>query len=168
MPDYNIYIHALNTSSPTSNQTIPWTLREEPTSTGESNTTPHGGASIGAFGIASRIAAIAQNPDSIVAGATSGLMKAAPYIAAAAVVVKLSIAAKETALGAIERELGDYRHSIAWENLKTNVNVITHPFSSTVQHFRTVRQISLNNQRVSLQRELFGDSVINSYTNRGV
>lgn len=171
MADYNIYIHAIGTGGSTANNpTIPWSAREggeavSPTSAFPSN---FGADGAGAAKAIIKASAIAQNPDSILGQAVSSIAKAIPFVAAAYAVVKLGTGIVDTCYEYQTLYTGDYRNQIGWQNFKNRFANILTPVSSSINANKTETQWRIENSKRSQQRELLGDSVINSYTNKGV
>lgn len=170
MADYNIYVHAIGTGTASQyNPTTSWSAREGGESLSPTSSQTSGGASgSAAFGTIIRAAGYASNPDSIISRAFSSLAKAFPIVAAAFAVVQLADGIITTATEFAEIETGDYRFGVKYQNFKTGVHIIFNPVSSTIQSFKTQAQWQRENYKLRAQRELLGDSVINSYTNRGV
>ena len=169
MPDYNIYVRAVGTSNATlDNPTIPWAQRETTSPTIPWGQTQSGGSvGFNAGGVA-RTAAIFSNPDSIIGGAVSKVMKVLPAVAAAYAVYKTCEKIYETCLDFSTLKSGDYGTQIAFQNKRTSIDNIFKPVTTTVNAIRSKTQVEVENQRRSQTRELLGDSVINTYTNRGV
>lgn len=171
MPDYNIYIHAVG-GSPNENPTVPWGAREGGgSSVGFPTSSKSGSATKEGFNAAMAItkaAGYAQNPDSIIGSAVSGLAKISPYVLAAYAVVKLTITIIDNATEFNALESGDHRSVNAWQDVKTAVGHVFHPVSSLINSLKTERQWSRESYRQSQQRDLLGDSVINSFRGRGV
>ena len=173
MPDYNIYIHAVGGGASNANPTVPWGAREDGGgASGFPTTSQGGGASSGAgFDAAraiTRAAGYAQNPDSIIGSAVSALAKISPYVLAAYAVVKLTITIIDNATEFNALESGDHRSVNAWQNVKTAVGHVFHPVSSWWISYKTEREWSRENSRLTQQRDLLGDSVINTFRGRGV
>ena len=163
MPDYNIYIHSAITSNATS-PTKPWVSQ-----TGEN--APWGSSDSLTSQITksvSKTAGVLMNPDSIISTGTSALIKAIPWIAIAIIVAKAVDKLVSTSINYNSLESGDYRDSIAWANFKSNFSWIFKPFSTGWNEMQTQNKYRIENYRQTMKRELLGDSIINSYTNRGV
>lgn len=174
MPDYNIYIHAIgNSGGFNQNPTTPWSARDSvggafSQTQSNSNSGDIGSASVNAARIVARVANTAQNPDSVVSSALSVIGRAFPWILAAYACVKLGETIIDNALDFQTIESGDYRNQVQWQDFKKGVSNVLHPISSTINHFKVERQWARENQRRVQERDLLGDSVINSYTRRGV
>lgn len=171
MADYNIYIHAIGTGGATNeNPTIPWGQKDvsNPTVPWSESQSSGGGFNGLGIGGAARAAALFSNPDSLVGTAISKAMKFVPTIAAAFVVVKTMTKVYETALDFSNIQSGDYGTQINYDNTRQGLHAIFTPVNTLVQIERTKLQNQVDNQRRRGNRELLGDSVINSYTNRGV
>lgn len=175
MPDYNIYIHAIGTGGATNaNPTVPWSAREGNGGGAFSQTQSRSsGANVGGDGFnavktITKAANTAQNPDSIISTAIVGLAKFAPWVAAAYACVKLSTAITDTVLDFQALETGYYGNQVGWQNFKQTISNVFHPFSSSINAHKTQRQWAIENQKLKQQRDLLGDSVINSWTGRGV
>ena len=171
MADYNIYVRAIGTGV-ASNQspTTPWSQRED--GGGASQTASYSGGSSGtginaAFAV-TRAAGYAQNPDSIINTGITSIAKALPWVAAAYAVVKLGVSVADNALDFKTIETGSYSSITKWQNFKQSVNNVFHPVSSIVNSYKTNLQWQKENEKLQAQRDLLGDSVINSYTGRGV
>ena len=65
-------------------------------------------------------------------------------------------------------ETGYHGNQVGWQNFKQTINNVFHPFSSSINAHKTQRQWAIENQKLKQQRDLLGDSVINSWTGRGV
>lgn len=171
MADYNIYIHAVPGSPTSVNPTLPWSNREGGVSsqtTSQSSGGSSSGEGIGAVAAITKASRYAQNPDSIVSGAVSGIAKALPWVAAAYAAVSLAEKVVNTAIEFNELQGGDYGRSIGWKNyLQARANALQ-PVSASIQSYKTELMWDRENQRLRAQRDLLGDSVINSYTGRGV
>lgn len=165
MADYNIYIHAPFGGSGEFSQTKPWKSEE---GGGSGLTTPFTGESNqavkSAFGALSKF----SNPDSLIGMGVSAISKAVPWIACAMIVLSITDKVITTSLDFATVESGDYSVQIGLANFKQNVSNLIRPFSSSLNYFKNEQQIRIQNQRRTMQRELLGDSIINSYTNRGV
>ena len=173
MPDYNVYIHAIGTGGATNvNPTVPWSAREGNVGGAFSQTQSQSSFSVGggyqATRIVTRLANTAQNPDSIVSTAIVALAKVAPWVAAAYACVKLGVAITDTVLDFQALETGYYGNQVGWQNFKQTINNVLHPFSSNINAHKTQRQWAIENQKLKQQRDLLGDSVINSWAGRGV
>lgn len=168
MADYNIYIHAIGTGG-ASNQspTTPWSAREG--GDAFSQTESQGGSDAsGAVRSFTRAAAFVSNPDSLVSTGISKLAKFIPAILLAGAVVKISDAILSNVIEFSEIESGDYRNGIAYQNFKIGIHNVLRPISTAINHFKIERQWARENRKLEQQRDLLGDSVINSYTRRGV
>ena len=174
MADYNIYIHAISSGNGASNPTASWSSREDggffnQTMSQDAKTAGIGGGAGTYFAFqTAKMAAIAQNPDSLISGAFTSIAKAFPIVAAAIAVVKSVEAITDTAIEMTTSETGNHEMSVAWSNFKNGARLLFHPASSALEAFRTERQWQRQNQKLTQQRDLLGDSVINSYTGRGV
>lgn len=172
MPDYNIYIHAIGTGGATNDSpTTPWSQKSEggafsQTSSQSSDSLSGAGGNLTRNII--RAASYAQNPDSLISTATSAIAKAFPIVAAAVACVKLAETITDNVLDFRVIETGYYKNQVMWQDFKTTVHNVFHPVSGLVQSFKTERQWVRANERNRMERDLLGDSVINSYTNRGV
>ena len=154
MPDYNIYIHSADTTNQTS-PTKAWTTdTDSPTKSWQQ---------VFAKGIN-----YAQNPDALVSAGVGFLSKAIPAIAIARLVVNLVDKVITTAVDQYAVDTGDHRRSFLWGNFKANVGVIFRPFGTSFNELKAQRRYAIEDDRRRMNRELLGDSVINSYTNRGV
>ena len=158
MPDYNIYIHSAETTSnkPTS-PTVAWKKEEQQNT--QTSSWGNTAAQIGGF---------VANPDSLVQMGFSAVMKAIPYVVIAKLVIDTGIKVYETALDFITIRTGNYAESIKWNNIKSFVSGMMRPFSSAINEYKQNAYNSVENDRRIKQLELLGDSVINSYFNRGV
>lgn len=169
MADYNIYIHAIGTGNQTAfNPTVPWSQRQESESIAPTQSSGGGLSSMGTLGAISRVGAFMSNPNSIVSSAFSKVAKAIPYVAAAYVVVNTLVKGYETAMDFAAIESGDYGIKMEWENQRRILHAITDPIGTQIQYVKTKMQLKIDNERHRLNRELLGDSVLNSYTNRGI
>lgn len=169
MPDYNIYIHAIGTGSNGGGfaPTTPWSQREG----GDGTTPTQAWGGFGGSGVAGAIAGASRlisNPDSIVAGATSSVFKSAAYVACAALVVRTVVF--------IGSKVEDYNALLSGDevivrrrqDVLQGINNLFHPFSASINNFKQKVLLQQENDKRVSQRQLLGDSVINSYTGRGV
>lgn len=173
MADHNIYIHAIGTGSATNqNPTIPWSQRESGGAFSQTQSQSTGsnfeGQGMNAAKAITKAAGYAQNPDSIVSAGVAALVKVLPWVAAAYAVVKVGVSITDNVLDFQALETGDYRDQVNWLNFKQVINNIFHPVSTLVQAHKTNIQWANQNYKAKQQRDLLGDSVINSYTNKGV
>lgn len=174
MPDYNIYIHAIGTGSASGESpTTPWSARESvggafSQTQSMSNGGNVGGASFSAARFVARAANAAQNPDSVVSSAFAKVAQIFPWVLAAYACVKLGETIIDNVIDFQTIDSGDYRNQIQWQDFKKSISNVFSPISSTISHFKTERQWARENQRRVQERDLLGDSVINSYTRRGV
>lgn len=171
MADYNIYIHAIGTGGSTANNpTIPWSAREGDEAMSPTTAFPANFGTNGS-GVAKAIikaSSIAQNPDSVLSQAVSNVAKAIPFVAAAFAVVKLAVSTADTALDFYTMQTGEYTGKIGWNNFKQVMAVPFHPFSSMIDAYKQEVRWGIENSKRTQERQLLGDSVINSYTNKGV
>ena len=65
-------------------------------------------------------------------------------------------------------ETGDYRDSVNWSNFKSNLSWLFKPFSTTWNEIQAQNKYRIDDYRKTRQRALLGDSVINSFYDRGV
>lgn len=175
MADYNIYIHAIGTGGATNQSpTTPWSQKSEGESGGafsqtQSQTSGNvGGGGFNAVKAITKAASVAQNPDSVISAAFVAAAKFVPWVAAAYACVRLGVAIADNVLEFQALETGYYGNQIKWQDWKQGVRNIFHPFSSGINALKTQRQWAIENQKLTQQRDLLGDSVINSYTGRGV
>ena len=173
MADYNIYIHAIGTGGGTSdNPTIPWSQRGENGNGGAFSQTESQTGSLqwgnNAAKSIIRAASFAQNPDSLISSAITAIGKAFPIAAAAYACVKLGEAIIDNVVQFGTIESGDYTNQTNWNNIKKGVQMMLHPISSAVEISKMQNQWARDNKKLQAQRDLLGDSVINSYTGRGI
>lgn len=163
MADYNIYIHEKNDggSGKSSKPTTAWNREDNGTSEGGSKTS-------GWVSKTTKTINAVQNPDSLVSNGTSAVAKAVPWVAIAYAVLKLGTASVDEYYSFASTETGSYGGSMVWENKKKALSAILTPFSTTMNYFHAVQQERIYNQKRELERELLGDSEINSYNKRGV
>lgn len=160
MPDYNIYIHTVgNGGNGNANPTTPWSQSEQ-----KSQTNVWDGSD--PTGKAAQYVSLIGNPDTIVSRAVSFGMKAFPAVAAA--VVSVGMYWYQQHLDFSSLLSGDYREKIKFNDTREIFSNILRPVSTTIQSVRFFTQLRLENDRKQANIELLGDSVINSYTNRGV
>lgn len=172
MPDYNIYIRAISGGVGNINPTVPWSMRDNGGGAGGATTSASsdslGGAGANAASGIIKATSFMANPDSLIASAITAIGKAFPIAAAAYAVVKLGEAILDNAFDFAVLDSGDYRFQTQWQNFKTGTNIALHPISSSISAFKVEKQWQRENYKRQAQRDLLGDSVINSYTGRGV
>lgn len=168
MADYNIYIHTIG-STGNANPTTPWSKsgNTSPTNPWDNEESEESSGSGSIVKSLAKGISFLNNPDSILGAGISTIAKAIPYVAVAAMVVKTGVKIYE-GVSNYEALMGDYRRKTQYENARNILNNITHPFQSSVTAVKTAFLTQLDNDRRTMQRELLGDSIINSYTNRGV
>lgn len=165
---YDIYLHAVNVSG-NYNPTTPWSQREASggaAQTGSAGSIADAGKNA-AYSI-SRAAGYMQNPDAIAGAGVAAISRSLPWVAAAYAVVKLGESIADNVVEFNEINGGDYRGGNQWRDFKQAMNNIFHPFSVTLQAFKTAAQWDRQNKKARAEQELLGGSVINSYINRGV
>ena len=165
--DYNIYIHDSTGGSQNGSFTVPWgSLQKEqsPTTSWQSPEEQDMNFNLKNGSV-----------KSFIDMGVGALGKAIPQVAAAFAVIKLGeLVVKgidkviETGLPFYETATGDYMLGTQYHNMKNFLNSLTHPMSTALNALRNYQAITVNNQRKSYNRELLGDSLINTYTNRGV
>lgn len=160
MSDYNIYIRGSGFAARENNPTKAWSNSYDDTETETS-----GGGFLGAF---QNITDFAQSPDSLIQKGVGFLRKAMPAVLVAAMVYKLADGIITTSAEFATNETGDYRFITAYENFKASAQMVFRPFSTTLNYFRSEQVNRVHNYKVKQHRDLLGDSVINSYTNKGV
>ena len=172
MADYNIYIHAIGTGGATNeNPTVPWSARESGgafSQTQSKSSGDIGGGGINAAQAIIKATSFARNPDSAISSAFSSIAKAFPIVAAAYACVKLGEAIVDNCIDFDVIETGNYRTQTEWQNFKSSIKNVFHPISSSIQSYKQTREWNRENYKAKAQRDLLGDSVINSYTGRGV
>jgi len=167
MPDYNIYIHAIGTGGATNdNPTVPWSQREGGEAFSQTTSQSSGGS--GGAGAFMRAAAYAQNPDSIVSNAIGKYGKAMAIVGAAYACVKLAQSLQDHIMGFADVENGTQLARTRMEDARQGFNNVLRPVHAIAQNTRTIKQWQRENYKLREERDLLGDSVINSYTNRGV
>ena len=166
MADYNIYIHAVGggTSSPTT----PWGAKGTGgTGGGAGDETTSSWDSSLLKGVSKATSTI-QNPDGLVAEAVDKFTSSIPYVAAAIAVVKLGTYLIDESMDVYTTTTGDYRDSVAWDNFKAGFRAVFNPASTLYAKFKEDIRINVENEKRRQHLELLGDSVINSYSKRGV
>lgn len=131
-------------------------------------TSPWAEMETGSSGFTSKAAGIISNPDSIVSGAVGMAAKGGAWVALAYAIIKTGMKVYDTCLDFSSLETGDYSKKLAWDDGRQAISHVLTPFSSTYNYIRTRKQMEITDNRKTLERELLGDSVINSYSNRGV
>ena len=167
MPDYNIYIHAIGTGGATNdNPTVPWSQKEEGGAFSQTTSQSSGGnGGVGAF---MRAATYAQNPDSIISNAIGKYGKAMAIVGAAYACVKLVQSLQDHIMDFADAENGTQLARIKMEDARQGFNNVFNPVHAIAQSNRTIKEWQRENYKAREERDLLGDSVINSYTNRGV
>lgn len=161
MADYNIYIHSASDESGTSGTpTTAWSKDNEGSSS-KSNTSGWTNKATQAIGFV-------QNPDALISKGVGAIAKAVPWVAVAYAAVKLGTKAADTYYNFEVLNTGSYTGQMAWNNVKIAFRAGLTPFSTTMQYIYSSQQMRIENQKRQLNRELLGDSEINSYSNRGV
>lgn len=156
--DYNIYIHTDEEGN--ASRTRAWGSSEGEKIGGESQTNawvPKAQKAISAVG----------NPDSLISRGVGAVAKAVPWVAVAYAVVKVATFAVDTATQFATTATGDYSFQTGWDNFKNIVHVTLTPFTTTINYFKRNQQYKRMNERNAAHLDLLGDSVINTYTDRG-
>lgn len=164
MPDYNIYIHS-DLSSSGSSPTKPWS-KSKSSSTNPWDSDDNYSSNI--LKEVSKANGVIMNPDSLISTGIGALTKAVPWVALALVLVKSVDNVASFCINYNTLETGDYRDSIAFSNFKANMGWILKPFSTSWNELQAQNKYRVDNYKKDQQRSLLGDSVINTYTNRGV
>ena len=99
---------------------------------------------------------------------TGAIAKAVPWVALVYVVAKTIDKVATTCINYGALETGDYRDSINYNNFKSQFSWLYKPFSNAYNEMQAQNKFRIDDYRKSQQRQLLGDSVINTYTNRGV
>lgn len=168
MPDYNIYIRSIGGGEGQSNPTIPWSQREGGSFNQTTSQTSSNNGGINPMGAITKVGSFIQNPDSVVGAAISGLAKIAPYVAAAYLVCRVSDTIMNNVVEFNEINTGDYRVGNIIRNYAASMHNVTHPISSLHENFKIQDRWTRENKKARAERDLLGDSVVNSYSNRGV
>lgn len=159
--DYNIYIHTVSQGGNQS-PTTPWQLR---TSGNENGTIPGGDSSPSTA--VQEGASFLRNPDSLIAGVMS---TAIGKLGIGAIIVKAIADITDKAISMYQSYAstasGDYKFQITYNNFKTAIQSVMHPFSTGLQAQMRDLQIKKENLANEQQRLLLGDSVINSQYGR--
>jgi len=162
MADYNIYIHSAISSS-TGDATKPWWNSNPFISTRKDDDF----SSQVLKGI-QKTGNTIMNPDGLITQGVSMIAKAVPWIAIAYAIIKIGNQIYETATDYTSMETGDYRAKVDFQNARATVRRFFMPFSSSINAFRNEREYAIQDEKKRESRMLLGDSVINSYSNRGV
>lgn len=161
MADHNIYLYAVGGTGSNQNPTTPW-------EGGNGQQTQSSGSGFNGLGAVAQGASFMQSPDSLVGAAIS---KAVPYLAAlvaAKVVVDVGLSVWSKHADWYSMQTGDYEVSIALEDLQANIKNLSSPFSTLIAHNRTRVNNIISSERNAMNLRLLGDSVLNSYANRGI
>ena len=165
--DYNIYIHSIGDANVNGSFTMPWSNQERNNSPTSAWKKPEE--------ISSAITNPLQTATGLVNQGMNVLAKALPEVAIAYVVVKgvekaiqLADTCISTALPFYEAETGDFIKSRQYNDFKNAIGMIKNPFGTALNIAREHQTIRIENQRRAMKRELLGDSIVNTYTNRGV
>ena len=164
MPDYNIYIHS-SISASSGDATKPWS------SSRSSSTNPWNSDdsfSSNAIKNVSKVSGVMMNPDGLISQGVGMLIKAVPWIAIAMVVAKIIDRVVSTSTSYNSLETGDYKDTVNWNNFKSTTSWIFRPFSTAWNEIQAQNKYRIDDYRKNQQRALLGDSVINSFYNRGV
>lgn len=161
--DYNIYIHS-NVSGEQTSPTQPWNqTAPNPTKPWKVSAESGGGDE--------KINPSAFTPSSLIGQGVNALKKAVPAVAVAFAIVTMANKVMNT-MSQIDdyyaNKTGDYRQSEAMRDFLDTIHCITHPFSTANAMVQSRMQIQRQNAIVSAHRELLGDVVLNTITNRGV
>lgn len=160
MPDYNIYIHS-DSQTGTTNPTMAWK--------NNSPTLPFGGDDFNLDeSTVDRLAAQGIQPNELSGYGKFALAKMSPYIAAFMVVAKVIDKVMTTASEYHTMLSGDARFQTGLNDAKSLMQEVLSPGSAAFQMFKLQTTIRLQNAKSEMQRELLGDSVINSYAGRGI
>lgn len=166
MADYNIYLHAIGTGGATNdNPTIPWSQKEGGGAFSQTVSQSGGFAGGGNF---MRAVAFAQNPDAIVSSSIGRYGRALAVVGAAYACLKLTQTLQDHIIGFAEAENGSQLARIRMEDTRQAFNNLIRPVSAIIQNIKIEKQWQRENYKLQQQRDLLGDSIINSYTNKGV
>lgn len=146
--DYNIYIHdRTSQNKPTQARTTGGSFTTSKTS----ETQQTSGFSIGSMVSSQKFAKFG---------------KFGIAIAVVAAAVKIGDSVVSTIEPFVTRETGDYRFSVAYNNVKSMISAVTNPFQTALSTLTNIQETRLFNQRQEQQRLLIGDSVVNSLTRK--
>ena len=152
MPDYNIYLHAEFGGS--GSKTKPFdSSKSSATSTKDS-----GGNGETVASIINTI----SNPDSLVAKGVSTVAKAVPYVLVAMAVIGLVDKTVSTVQQFQAINSGNYYYMTQYNNFKTTLKAAFRPFSTTLNFIKYQEEMRVQKERLQLNQELLGDSIINS------
>ena len=171
MADYNIYIHAIGNGTQTEfNPTVPWSQKEKGEGSSPTESWSGGTAFFNAMGGVR--SAMNINPNGIASSAITSAASSVPVVAVAAAVIMATAKTLNSAYacytGYVALTQGDYRRQIELQNGRQMISNLRNPISAINNAIKTQLEWNVMNSRLSQERELLGDSVINSYTNRGV
>lgn len=158
MADYNIYIH-YGGMVQNSNPTQPWANNGEgqgPMQVWRNQQTSDNDISE------------IETPRDLINLGKGQLSKGVAKVAAAFAVIKGVEKVTVTALEYQSLSSGDYRAQHTVNNYKVMMTAMTNPMGTAFNIISTMLKENIENQKRQQYRELLGDSVINSYTNRGV
>lgn len=160
---YTIYIRYPNQVS--NNKCKPNASGEEnnvkptntPTSDSDSGSSGNGG---GGMSIGGTLIKVIKNPlGSLIGGAS----KAAPAVAGALIAIKIADQLVETVLPFYEGYTGDYRPSFNYANAKAAIGAVLNPLGSLSSIATRQMEIYRQNARITQERMLTGNSIINTY-----
>lgn len=139
--DYNIYLKNL-TSDGNSSHTVPKIVSSSGKATSSSKIKPHMVTIKGILGKAAR---------------------KVPAIAAAMIIVKVADEVASTALDLQAGYSGNPRLKMNYSNIKNTLMASLSPVSTLKTYFTRQMEEDLNSQKVSEERTLTGNSIINNY-----
>ena len=111
---------------------------------------------------------VVSNPDSLISSGVGAVAKAIPWVALDYAIVKTATVLEDTAISYAALVTGDYSTQQRWNNFKTVAQSVFHPMTTAYNAYRQSVADSINNQKQQEKLRLLGDSVVNSYTKRGV
>lgn len=159
MADYNIYIHNGTLGGQKErNQTVAWTPNEAQQTSAWVSKTQQQDFQGGNF----------ASPVAIAAGTFSPLARSIPFVASAIVAVRFGIKTLELANEFSILDTGDYSFQIEWNNIRAELRALSNPVGTLISIDKMQRQIRNENAKRRIERDLLGDSILNTYLGRGV
>lgn len=160
MADHNIYIHAIGGTGSEQSPTSPWQ------NGGAEQTKGEGNGAIPNF--IARSAMFLSNPDSLVSSAFSKVATFGIAFASAKIVTSVTLNTLQLVADWHSLYSGDFAPATLISDVRESFNNAFRPISTVIENHRRNVTYRMADTRNSMKLQLLGDSVINSYTNRGI
>lgn len=149
MADYNINLRIVDGTQ--KSPTKPKTSENKPTSTKSSSVSSSFKQIINSM----------MSPDALISQGLGAVSKAVPVIAGAMAVIKVGDKVYQNLMKVHTIQSGNFTSQINYNNFKSTLNAMIHPFSTALNRMYYNMEIQNQNERLELNRSLLGDTILN-------